>query len=110
MAKQEMNIINKNEPFRNYKEVEEYLQHKQVYFKKGIINTDLKEIAQGGVVHNVGKVLIERIREDAIAFSLEICSKEIVIYEFKKQKEFFKDIKNQFIPVNELIKSYNENN
>lgn len=107
---QSNNIINKNEPFRNYKEVEEYLQYKQVFFKKGIVNSDLQEILKGGEVHNIGKVSIERIRTDAIAFSMEVCGKEITIYEFKDQLEFFKDVKNQFIPIVEFINTVNKNN
>lgn len=107
---QSNNIINKNEPFRNYKEVEEYLQYKQVFFKKSIANSDLQEILKGGEVHNIGKVSIKRIRTDAIAFSMEVCGKEITIYEFKDQLEFFKDVKNQFIPIVEFINTVNQNN
>ena len=107
---QSNNIINKNEPFKNYKDVEEYLQYKQVFFKKSIANADLQEILKGGEVHNVGKVSIERIRTDAIAFSLEVCGKEITIYEFKEQQEFFKDIKKQFIPIVDFMNRVNQNN
>jgi len=100
------NIANKNEPFRNYKEVEKYLQNKQVYVRKDIVNSDFKRILKGRMVYNIEYVEIKSLNKRPIqtfAFTLIIEGLEFTLYEYKTQQELFKWIKQNFIPIRELI-------
>ena len=94
-----MNII-------SYSDVENYLSFKQIYFKKEIANVNLKVIAEMDKVHYVGKVEIQRLNKTTISFSLTINEIDTVIYEYKSDLEFFEFIKNNFIPVPELVRKW----
>ena len=90
----------------SYKDVENYLQNKQVYFRKEIVNSDFKTIAESGKVHNVGSVFLKRLNERTLAFTLIIDGTETTMYEHKTDLELFKWVKKYFIPVLELIKQW----
>jgi hypothetical protein len=108
---QKNNIANKNEPFRNYNEVEKYLQNKQVYLRKDIVNSDFKRMLKGRMVYNIEYVEIKSLNKrpiETFAFTLIIEGLEFTIYEYKTQQELFKWIKQNFIPISELI--YNRQN
>jgi hypothetical protein len=90
----------------NYQNVESYLQNKQVYFKKEIVNSDFKTIAESGKVHNIGKVELKRLNEQQIAFTLTINGAETTMYEYKSDLEFFAWVKINFIPVCELVERW----
>ena len=44
-----MNIV-------SFNDVEKYLQHKQVYFKMGIVDVNLRTIVSAKRVHDIGDV------------------------------------------------------
>ncbi len=90
----------------SYQDVENYLQNKQVYFKKEIANSDLQTIAESGKVHNVGKVQLTRLNEHQIAFDLNVNGIDITMYEYKTNLELFAWVKTNFIPVCELIECW----
>lgn len=90
----------------SYKDVENYLQNKQVYFKKEIANRNFKTIAESGKVHNIGKVDLIRLNEQQIAFTLNVNGTETTIYEYKSDLELFAWVRNNFIPVCELIERW----
>lgn len=94
----------------NYKDVENYLKNKQVYFRKEIINTNLKTIAKSERVHDIGEVNLSRLNEDRIVFSLYINGIETTMYEYKSDLELFAWIKTNFIPVSKLVEKYNIGN
>jgi hypothetical protein len=87
----------------SYQDVEKYLQNKQVYFKKEIVNSDFKTIAESGIVHNIGKVELNRISPEIVAFTICINSIEVTMHEYKTDSEFFSWIRSNFIPVSELV-------
>lgn len=90
----------------SYSDVEKYLQNKQVYFRKNIENSNFKNLAQENKVYNVSKVIVERISDERIAFTISINGAETTMYEYKSDLSFFAWIKNNFIPVNELFNAY----
>lgn len=87
----------------SYVDVETYLQNQQVYIRKEIANSDFKTIAKCSKVHNIGMVEVKRISENTIAFTIVIDGVETTMYEYKTDDEFFKWIKEVFIPVSQLI-------
>lgn len=86
-----------------YQDVESYLQNKQVYFKKEIVNSDFKTIAESDKVHNVGKVDVTRISDERVAFTIVVNGVETTMYEYKSDLELFAWVKTNFIPVSELV-------
>ena len=90
----------------SYKDVENYLQNKQVYFKKEIANSDFKTIAESGKVHNIGKVDLSRLNEQQIAFTLNINGTDTTMYEYKSDLELFAWVRTNFIPVCELVERW----
>lgn len=85
-----------------YLEAEKYLQNKQVFFKKEIVNIDFKTIAKSGKVHEVYKVNIKRLNETTVLLYMQIDDQEAALYENKTDQELFAFIKSNFIPVPEL--------
>ena len=90
----------------SYKDVENYLQNKQVYFKKEIANSDFKTIAESGKVHDIGKVDLSRLNEQQIAFTLNINGTDTTMYEYKSDLELFAWVRTNFIPVCELVERW----
>jgi hypothetical protein len=90
----------------SYRDVEDYLSCKQVYFRKQISNVDLKTIVEAGKVHYVGKVELKRLNENTLSFILMIEGKEVIIYEYKSDLEMFAFVKTNFIPVQELVNKW----
>lgn len=91
---------------KNNADAEIYLQNKQVYFKKEIVNSDFKTLAESGKVHNVGNVELKRLNENTIAVYMQINDIETTMYEYKTDLELFAFIKTNFIPVCELVERY----
>ncbi len=87
----------------SYRDIENYLQNKQVYFKKEIANSDFKTIVEGGKVHNVEKVDVTRISDERVAFTLVVNGIETTMYEYKSDLELFSWVKTNFIPVAEMV-------
>ena len=90
----------------SYQDVENYLQNKQVYFRKEIANSDFKTISESGKVYNVGKVDLNRLNEQQIAFTININGVETTMYEYKSDLELFAWVKTNFIPVCELVERW----
>ena len=90
----------------SYQDVEDYLQNKQVYFKKEIANSDFQTIAESGKVHNIGKVQLTRLNEEQIAFELNVNGITTTMYEYKTDLELFAWVKTNFIPVRELVERW----
>lgn len=90
----------------SYQDVENYLQNKQVYFKKEIANSDLKTLVEKDRVHNVGKVELKRLNATVVALSIQINDIETTLYEYKTDLELFAWVKQNFIPVCELVKCW----
>ncbi len=90
----------------SYQDVENYLQNKQVYFKKEIANGDFKTIAESGKVHNIGKVDLTRLNKQQIAFTLNVNGTDTTMYEYKSDLELFAWVKTNFIPVCELVECW----
>lgn len=90
----------------SYQDVENYLQNKQVYFKKEIANSDLQTIAESGKVHNVGKVELKRLNATVVALCIQINDIEANLYEYKTDLELFAWVKTNFIPVCELVECW----
>lgn len=90
----------------SYKDVENYLQNRQVYFKKEIADSDFRTIAQSGTVHNIGRVELTRISDERVAFTLVINDIETTMYEYKTDLELFAWVKTNFIPVCELVECW----
>jgi hypothetical protein len=90
----------------SYSDVEKYLQNKQVYFRKNIENSNFKSLAQENKVYNISKVIVERISDERIAFTIRINGAETTLYEYKSDLEFFAFIKTNFIPVSVLYNAY----
>lgn len=90
----------------SYQDVVNYLQNKQVYFKKEIANNDFNTIAESGKVHNIGKVDVTRISDDRIAFTIIANGAETTMYEYKSDLELFAWVKTNFIPVSELVERW----
>lgn len=93
--------------FFTNQDVENYLQNKQVYFKKEICCSDFKTIAESGKVHNIGKVELTLLNENTIAFHLNINGIDVTIYEYKSDVEFFAWVRTNFIPVLVLVEQWN---
>lgn len=93
---------------KDYEDVKSYLQNKQVYFKKEIVNSDFQTIAESGKVHNVGQCDLKRLNEQRIAFTLEINGTETTMYQYMTDLELFAWVKSDFIPVQELLYSFNK--
>ena len=89
-----------------YLDAETYLRNKQVYFKKEIVNSDFETLAEIGKVHNVGDVELKRLSDTVVAFYIQINDIETTMYEHKTDLELFAWIKQNFIPVCELVNSY----
>ena len=92
-----------NKAINSYKEIEKYLQNKQVYFKKEIANVDLETFAESGKVHNVGNVQISRLNKEQVAMTIDIDGVETTIVEYKNDKEFYSWLIYNFVPVKELV-------
>jgi hypothetical protein len=90
----------------SYRDVEDYLSCKQVYFRKQISNVDLKTIVESGKVYYVGKVELKRLNENTLSFLLIIEGKEVNIFEYKSDLEMFSFVKTNFIPVQELVNKW----
>lgn len=90
----------------SYQDVENYLQNKQVYFKKEIANRDLQTIAESGKVHNVGKVELKRLNDTVVALYIQINDIGATLYAHETDLELFAWIKQNFIPVCELVNNY----
>jgi hypothetical protein len=90
----------------SYRDVEDYLSCKQVYFRKQISNVDLKTIVESGRVYYVGKVELKRLNENTLSFLLIIEGKEVNIFEYKSDLEMFAFVKTNFIPVQELVNKW----
>jgi len=90
----------------SFQDVTSYLQNKQVYFKKEIVNRDFKTIVEAGKVYYVGKVELKRLNENTLSFLLMIEGKEVNIYEYKSDLEIFAFVKTNFIPVQELVNKW----
>jgi hypothetical protein len=90
----------------SYRDVDDYLSCKQVYFRKQISNVDLKTIVEAGKVYYVGKVELKRLNENTLSFILMIEGKEVNIYEYKSDLEMFAFVKTNFIPVQELVNKW----
>ena len=91
-----MNIV-------SFNDVEKFLQNKQVYFKMGIVDVNLRTIVSAERVHDVGDVSAERISNQTIAFYITVDGKENAIYKECTDFEFFAWIKQNFIPVQDLV-------
>ena len=89
-----------------YLDAETYLRNKQVYFKKEIANSDFEILAEIGKVHNVGDVEFKRLNETVVAFYIQINNIGTTMYEHKRDLELFAWIKQNFIPVCELVNNY----
>ena len=63
-----MNIV-------SFNDVEKFLQNKQVYFKMGIVDVNLRTIVSAKRVHDIGDVSSERISDQTIAFYITIDGK-----------------------------------
>lgn len=87
----------------SFTDAEKYLMNKQVYFRKEIVNSDMKTIAKSGKVHDVGRVEITRLSDSTIAVYIGINNEMVNIFEYKTDIELFSWIRVNFIPVNELI-------
>lgn len=90
----------------SYRDVEDYLSCKQVYFRKQISDVDLKTIVEAAKVYYVGKVELKRLNENTLSFSLMIEGKEVVIYDYKSDLEMFAFVKVNYIPVQELVNKW----
>lgn len=90
----------------SYKDVENYLQNKQVYFKKEIVDIDFKTIAESGKVHNIGEVELTRIRDDTVAFTIVVNGLQVTMYEYMSDLELFDWVKTDFIPVNKMVERW----
>lgn len=90
----------------SYKDVENYLQNKQVYFKKGIVDIDFKTIAESGKVHNIGEVELRRIRDDTVTFTIVVNGLQVTMYEYMSDLELFDWVKTDFIPVNKMVERW----
>ena len=87
---------------------ENYLKNSQVYFRKAIANKDwLSEEVEANKVHQVGRVEINRIDEDRVAFHIQVNGNEYTLYEYKTDLELFAWIRTNLIPVRELVNFYN---
>jgi len=93
----------------SFSDVENYLRNQQVYFRKEIVDSDMKTIAKANRVYDIGDVEIERINKEVIVFFFVIDGIERRIYAYRTNLGFFAWIKVNFIPVSELIKSYDSN-
>lgn len=91
-----MNIV-------SFNDVEKFLQNKQVYFKMGIVDVNLRTIVSAKRVHDIGDVSSERISDQTIAFYITIDGKESAIYKECTDFEFFAWVKQNFIPVQDLV-------
>lgn len=94
--------------FQNYKQVEEYLSHQQVFIKKEIVNANFKTITLPNRVYQINKVDVDRINEDTIAITLYFEHEVTTIYEYMTDNEFFKWINLQFIPIKCLVEYYSK--
>lgn len=92
--------------FVSYQEVEFYLQNKQVYFKKEIVNSDFKIIAESGKVYYIERVNLIRLNKEQIAFSINVNGRETTMYEHKSDLELFGWVKTNFIPVHIMAKKF----
>lgn len=90
----------------SYQDVENYLQNKQVYFKMEIVNADFKTIAKCSMVHNVGMVELTRLNQEQIAFAININGTDTTMYQHMSDKELFKWIQTNFIPVYKLVERW----
>jgi len=90
----------------NYQDVEKYLQNKQVYFKKEIVNSDFKTIAESNKVHYVERVNLIRLNKEQIAFSINVNGREVTMYEYKSDLAFFAWVKCNFIPIHIMAEKF----
>lgn len=90
----------------SFTDAEKYLKNRQVYFRKEIVNSDFKPIAESGKVYNIGKVEITRVSDEIVAFTAIINGVETTMYEYKSDLEMFAFVKTNFIPVSELVNKW----
>jgi hypothetical protein len=90
----------------SFNAVELYLAHRQVYFRREILNSDFKSIADGNWVHNIGDIQVRRLDERRIVMELEINGQITTITQYCGDLAFFAWVKTQFVPVSELICTY----
>lgn len=95
-----MNILNNTD-------AEKYLQNKQVYFRKKIVDNNLKTILEGDKVYDVGIVEIRRSNQTTISLYIKINDEMVNIYECKRDLDLFAWLRTNLIPLNELIDNYN---
>lgn len=91
---------------KTFSNVEIYLQNRQVYFKREIVNSDFKTLAEAGKVHNVGNVELKRLNQSTIAFNIEINGVETIMYEYNSDLGIIDWIKRNFIPIAVFVECY----
>ena len=87
----------------SFEDVEKYLGNKQVYFKMGVVDINLKTIVPAERVHDIGNISAERISDQTIAFYITVDGRENAIYKECSDYEFFAWIKQNYIPVQDLV-------
>lgn len=95
-----------NIPFNSIEDVEKYISGQQVYIIPEITDYSLVRKTKGHTVHHINEVSIENVRENCFCLSLTINNKLLNLYLDKTQKELFKWIKTNFIPVKEMLYAY----
>lgn len=87
----------------SFNDAEKYLGNKQVYFKKGIVDVNLRTIVSAERVHDIGDVSAEMISNQTIALYITVDGKENAIYKECTDFDFFAWIKQNYIPVQDLV-------
>lgn len=90
----------------NFKDVEKYLAHKQVYFRKSIVDINMKTIVKEFLVHNVSDIKVYRLNNDIITLRMTVLDEEIIIHKEMQDLEMFAWIRTNLIPVDILVKSF----
>lgn len=100
LFEKENNILKSNE------DVVKYISGQQVYIVPEITDYSLVQRTKGHTVHNVKEVSVEEVREDCFCLSLIINDKLLRLYLDKTPKELYKWVKENFIPVKEMLYAY----
>jgi hypothetical protein len=95
----------------SYLDVEQFLQFKQVYCRKQILDQNFKTKLDAGIVYDFGKVQVDCINTGTIAIEFYFNGKKepITIYEYSTDQEFFAFIKRLFVPVHLMVQKYFNN-
>lgn len=92
----------------SYKDVESYLSNKQIYFREGVKNTDSLLMVEGGKVHNVTDVSIDRFNKHTVVLEMNINNEVFLILAKGTDLDLFAWVRSNFIIIDDLVSNLDD--